>query len=72
MNEVYKTYNNYKSTTVKSFEENNGNVCVLMELVFQPLDGKDPSTVLRTAIANGKLGNIHVDPDSLTFVSSRK
>ena len=72
MDSVYKDHSTYVKTSLKKFEENSGDVCVFMDLVFGPTDGNDPSSVLKAAIENGKLGDIQIDPDSLTFVSNRK
>ena len=55
-----------KSVTLESFQDSNGKVQVVLKMVFSD-SNKDPSSILKASIADGKLGQIAVDPNSLQF-----
>ena len=59
-----------KNVQVESFQDANGKVKVQLKMIFTG-SNNDPSAALKSSMADGKLGQIAVDPSSLTFVEKK-
>ena len=67
MNEVYKNDPTLKSSFVEKFVKDGDVVKAILKMTF---DGSndDPGKKLRDSLADGKLGSISVDKDSVQWV----